>query len=345
MSARSRHARWDRAARRRSRCRRHGLPRRRRRAPAPASRPLLVTVDDLPLAGAASRGDAAARRATTEALLAVLKKHRIPAIAFVIAGNVKTPDDEALLQRWLDEGHEIGSHSHTHPSYTALTSEAYLADVASSRTALSAWLAPRQRTLRFCTAFRICRKATRRRRSRRSARRSRPAACATCRSRSTGRTGRSIGAWADAVASGDAAAIDDVRQDYLAAAPRRGHADGSARRSAARTAGATGAADPRQRRRRRQLGRHVHVAGRARPSLRHGRRGPRRRDLPRPAQRSGPLGLRPLPPAGEAAAGGRGAHRDRGACCRRRRRRGTAATWRRSARSTRPTPRSRRRPD
>ena len=117
--------------------------------PAPASRPLLVTVDDLPLAGAASRGDAAARRATTEALLAVLKKHRIPAIAFVIAGNVKTPDDEALLQRWLDEGHEIGSHSHTHPSYTALTSDAYLADVASSRTTLSAWLTPRQRTLRF----------------------------------------------------------------------------------------------------------------------------------------------------------------------------------------------------
>ena len=35
---------------------------------ASPARPLLVTVDDLPLAGAASRGDAAARRATTEAL-------------------------------------------------------------------------------------------------------------------------------------------------------------------------------------------------------------------------------------------------------------------------------------
>ncbi len=70
-------------------------------------------------------------------------------MAFVIAGNVKTPDDEAILQRWLDEGHEIGSHSNTHPSYTALTSEAYLADVAASRTALSAWLTPRQRTLRL----------------------------------------------------------------------------------------------------------------------------------------------------------------------------------------------------
>src|SRR5688500_17977902 len=118
-------------------------------AQAPPPRPLLVTVDDLPLAGAAARGDAAARRTTTEALLAVLRKHRIPAVAFVIAANVKTPDDEALLQRWLDEGHEIGSHSHTHPSYTALTPEAYLADIAASRTALSAFLAPRRRTLRL----------------------------------------------------------------------------------------------------------------------------------------------------------------------------------------------------
>ena len=68
-------------------------------------------------------------------------------MAFVIAGNVKTADDQALLQRWLDDGHEIGSHSHTHPSFTALTSEAYLADLAAARTSLSAWLTPRGRTL------------------------------------------------------------------------------------------------------------------------------------------------------------------------------------------------------
>jgi len=185
--------------------------------PAPASRPLLVTVDDLPLAGAAARGDAAARRATTEALLAVLKKHRIPAIAFVIAGNVKTPDDEALLQRWLDDGHEIGSHSHTHPSYTALTSEAYLADVASSRTALSAWLAPRQRTLRLYRFPYLQEGDT-------------PQKVEAIRAALAAGGLRHVPVtldgtdwsfdrrWADAVASGDAATIDHVRQDYLAAA-------------------------------------------------------------------------------------------------------------------------------
>jgi peptidoglycan/xylan/chitin deacetylase (PgdA/CDA1 family) len=184
--------------------------------PAPAGRPLLVTVDDLPLAGAASRGDAAARRATTEALLAVLKKHRIPAIAFVIAGNVKTPDDEALLQRWLDEGHEIGSHSHTHPSHTALTTEAYLADLASARKTLSPWLARRGRTLRF---FRFPYLQEGDTREKVIAARDALAAAGERNVPVTidGQDWSFDGPWAAAAASGDAGAIDDVRQDYLAA--------------------------------------------------------------------------------------------------------------------------------
>jgi peptidoglycan-N-acetylglucosamine deacetylase len=184
-------------------------------AQAPSARPLLVTVDDLPLVGAAARGDAAVRRATTEALLAVLRKHGIRGVAFVIAGNVKTPDDEALLQRWLDEGHEIGSHSHTHPSFTALTSEAYLADVAASRAALSAWLAPRQRTLRLFRFPYLQEGDT-------------PGKVEAMRAALAAGGLRNVPVtldgtdwsfdrrWADAVASGDAAVIDEVRQDYLA---------------------------------------------------------------------------------------------------------------------------------
>ena len=184
--------------------------------PAPAVRPLLVTVDDLPLAGAASRGDAAARRATTEALLAVLKKHRIQAIAFVIAGNVKTPDDEALLQRWLDDGHEIGSHSHTHPSHTALTTEAYLADLAAARKALSAWLAPRGRTLRFFRFPYLQEGDTREKVV------AVQDALAGARERNVpvtidGQDWSFDGPWAAATAGGDAGAVDDVRQNYLAA--------------------------------------------------------------------------------------------------------------------------------
>jgi hypothetical protein len=43
-----------------------------------------VTVDDLPVV-AAPRRRRQARRATTDAPLAALRKHRIPAVAFVIA--------------------------------------------------------------------------------------------------------------------------------------------------------------------------------------------------------------------------------------------------------------------
>jgi len=185
-------------------------------ANTPAGRPLLITVDDLPVAGTAASGDAAARRATTEALLAALKKHRIPAVAFVIADRVKTPDDEAILQRWLDDGHEIGSHSNTHPSYTALTTEAYLADVAAARTTLSSWLKLRQRTLRLYRFPFLQEGDT-------------PEKVEAMRTALAAGGMRNVPVtldgsdysfdrrWAGAVASGDAAAIEEVRQDYLAA--------------------------------------------------------------------------------------------------------------------------------
>jgi peptidoglycan/xylan/chitin deacetylase (PgdA/CDA1 family) len=97
-------------------------------APQPA-RPLLVTVDDLPVAGSAARGDFASRVSATNALLAALKTHGIHAVAFVIADGVRTDGDRLILQRWLDEGHELGSHTNTHANLTEKTSEAYLADM------------------------------------------------------------------------------------------------------------------------------------------------------------------------------------------------------------------------
>ena len=295
------------------------------------------------MAGAAARGDARARRATTEALLAVLKKHRIQAVAFVIAGNVKTPDDEAILQRWLDEGHEIGSHSNTHPSYTALTSEAYLADVAASRTTLSAWLTPRQRTLRLVPlpvpAGR--RHTAEGRGDPRRALRRRPAQRAG-HARRHGLVVRS--------ALGRRRRRRRRRRDRRGAAglsrrdSGRGDAHGSAGRPAARTPHAAGAADPRQRRRCGQLGRDVHLAGRTRPPLRDGRRGAGRRDLPRSAHRSGAAGATGTTTAWLDCARPRRRAPRSPRCWRRRRRRGTAATSRRSAPSTRPTRPTRRRP-
>jgi peptidoglycan/xylan/chitin deacetylase (PgdA/CDA1 family)/ketosteroid isomerase-like protein len=116
-------------------------------ADAAAPRSILVTVDDLPVAG--GHRDPEERRRITAALLAALQKHRVPAVAFVIASQVETPADEAILEAWLSAGHELGSHSWSHPNYTRLDTPAYLEDLERARVRLSAFLSPRGRTLRF----------------------------------------------------------------------------------------------------------------------------------------------------------------------------------------------------
>ena len=111
-------------------------------------RPLLVSVDDLPIGGR-MLPDAEGRSRTTDALLAALRRHSVPAVGLVTWGNVHSPADEGLLQRWLDAGHELGNHSYRHRSYSALGIEEYVADVEEARARLVAFLAPRGKTLRF----------------------------------------------------------------------------------------------------------------------------------------------------------------------------------------------------
>ena len=55
----------------------------------------------------------------TPPILDVLKRYRVPATFFMIGDNALT--NRGLLQRMLAEGHEVGSHTYTHPNL-ALTS-------------------------------------------------------------------------------------------------------------------------------------------------------------------------------------------------------------------------------
>jgi peptidoglycan/xylan/chitin deacetylase (PgdA/CDA1 family)/ketosteroid isomerase-like protein len=116
--------------------------------PGPPARPLLVTVDDLPLTGAAP-DSLAERRALTRAHLAALKAQNIRAAGFVTWKNVRGPEDVELLKMWLDAGHELGNHSDQHLSYTATGIEAYHADVERARARLQELLTPRDRKVRF----------------------------------------------------------------------------------------------------------------------------------------------------------------------------------------------------
>jgi uncharacterized protein (TIGR02246 family) len=110
--------------------------------------PVLVTVDDLPIASARLHPDPADRERLTRGLLAVFRKHGITASGMVTGRNMGT-DGEKLLDLWLEAGHELGNHTHGHLDYPGTETEAYLADVEKGRADLSAFLAKRGRTLRF----------------------------------------------------------------------------------------------------------------------------------------------------------------------------------------------------
>ena len=116
--------------------------------PAPAARPLLVTVDDLPISGSLHPASDDRRR-VTDGLLAALARHHVPAVGLVTWGNVVDASDLALLEAWLTAGHELGSHSDHHLNLTRTDAGAWLADVESGRAQLEAFLRARGRGLRF----------------------------------------------------------------------------------------------------------------------------------------------------------------------------------------------------
>ncbi len=119
-------------------------------AAAPAGpRPLLVTVDDLPMTGPARKLDLEARTKLHDGMLAALKKHGIRAVGLVTWRNVREPGDRALLERWLAEGHELGNHSHSHLDLTRTDVESFLADIEKGRASLAALLSKHGKSVRF----------------------------------------------------------------------------------------------------------------------------------------------------------------------------------------------------
>ena len=72
---------------------------------ASAARPVLVTVDDLPIALGSMHEDPAERERITQDLLANFERHGIKAVGLVTWRNVRGPADLELLKMWLDAGH------------------------------------------------------------------------------------------------------------------------------------------------------------------------------------------------------------------------------------------------
>lgn len=92
---------------------------------APPSRPIAVTIDDLPLAASDLHISPSVRARITDELLAVLAKHRVRAVGLVSWGKV-LPTDHRLLRKWLDAGHELGNHGYDHLSFTDTPVDRYI---------------------------------------------------------------------------------------------------------------------------------------------------------------------------------------------------------------------------
>ncbi len=93
-----------------------------------ADRKMAVTIDDLPYAGVGRTELPQARRATDK-ILASLRAHRAPAVAFVneeqlqVTGEVEART--ALLRQWVDSGMILGNHTYSHPDFNKLTIEQF----------------------------------------------------------------------------------------------------------------------------------------------------------------------------------------------------------------------------
>jgi uncharacterized protein (TIGR02246 family) len=116
---------------------------------AQARRPLLVTVDDLPVAAPKLHAEVADREQVTRRLLDILARHKVPAVGLVIWGQVKGPADTALLDRWRAAGLELGNHSSGHKDLPRTPVAEYLEDIERGRAGLAGYLAPHGGVVRF----------------------------------------------------------------------------------------------------------------------------------------------------------------------------------------------------
>jgi len=118
-------------------------------AAAPPRRPILITVDDLPISSARLHPDPVERERITRDLLEALRRHGIRAVGLVTWRNVRDDADRKLLDLWVDAGHELGNHSFEHRDLTRDEAETWIADADRGREALAGYLRGRGAVLRF----------------------------------------------------------------------------------------------------------------------------------------------------------------------------------------------------
>jgi len=115
----------------------------------PAQRSVAVTVDDLP----ATRGSLESMWDITDGLMRHMADHGIVATGFVNEGKLAVAGERdargAILEAWLDAGHDLGNHTYSHPSLYTTPLADFEADVIRGEVVTGKLLADRGRELRY----------------------------------------------------------------------------------------------------------------------------------------------------------------------------------------------------
>lgn len=108
---------------------------------------IAVTFDDLP--AVASSQPIAVQQRMTRDLLAHLTKRRIPVVGFVNTGKVATKEHEALLDRWMEAGVELGNHTYGHRSLNRISAEEFEEEIVKGEAPLRDVIRRHRGTLRY----------------------------------------------------------------------------------------------------------------------------------------------------------------------------------------------------
>jgi peptidoglycan/xylan/chitin deacetylase (PgdA/CDA1 family) len=115
-------------------------------APPGAARTMAITLDDLP---AVPSSDLAEMRGVTDGVLAVLRRHGVSAVGFVNESKLEPASERAertaLLDAWLEAGHDLGNHTWSHPDLQTTPLAEYQQDVLRGEAATRTLLAARGR--------------------------------------------------------------------------------------------------------------------------------------------------------------------------------------------------------
>ena len=121
-------------------------------APASSQRMIAFTIDDLP-AGAANFMTGPEIVEMTNKLLATLREQKVPAVGFVNEQKLykmsEVDDRIKALNRWLDNGFELGNHTFAHTSLNRVPLQAWEEDVVRGETVTGLLLAQHKMKMRY----------------------------------------------------------------------------------------------------------------------------------------------------------------------------------------------------